>query len=219
MFPFDFLKHIANGYNQVKSTIEQYFPSQTANFRLDKSPNAPTLNIPKPAQAAEPTPQVNSRPTAADSQTGFSKFGNGGAPIATQSAQFAEAGNRLPTNIDALLPAIIALMETGGGQRQVGTNNPFNIRGIQDGTTKFINYSSPGVALLGGDNNGIQSKGFIGQILSNPAYSDFRASGDLADFFKVYTPPGPQYGNPSLDELISRYQTLRSLFPNVEGNN
>lgn len=214
MNQFDFLKFINNGYNTVKSTIEQYFPSQTNNFRMDKSPNVKKLISPQPqTQVSAPNNSlVTPRPSANDYMAGFSKFGNSGAPIATQSASFAEAAKRLPDNIDPFLPAVIALMETAGGSRQVANNNPFNIRGQQNGTLKFIDYISPEVALLGGDNNGVQSKGFIGQLLTNPAYANFLKTGNLSDFFNSYTPPGPAYGNPSMEELLARYSNLRSLF-------
>jgi len=214
MGPFDFLNNIKNtmsqyfqpGMNQVSSTLNQFFPSRANNLRIDKPSKAPDLtSVVKAAKAI---------PNATDFQSGFSKFG-ADAPVATASSAFAQAAQQMPSNIDPFLPAVIALMETGGGAKTVAANNAFNLSGIQNGQNGFVSYPDFNTALLGGDNGGVQSQGFMGTILNGPAYSNFRSSGDLADFFGAYTPPGPEYGNPSLEELLGRYQALRSLFPGI----
>lgn len=221
MGPFDFLNNIKQGLeqyfqpamNQASNTLGQFFPSRTLNFRLDKSPKAPDIHpiINAASKPQQPTPA----PTGVQPQdinAGFANFGPN-VPVATASSEFAQAGNQLPPNIDSLLPAIIALMETGGGAKQVGANNPFNIRGIQDGNTQFIDYPDLKTALLGGDNGGVNSQGFVGQITNNPNFSTFRDTGNIADFFNTYTPPGAANGNPSLEDLVARYKAIEALFP------
>lgn len=215
MGPFDFLNNIKNTLTQyfqpakdtVSSTLNQFFPSKTNNLRLDKGPKAPDLKI-KPVQAQEP------RPSSSDFQSGFKKF-NTNAPVATASPYFAEAAQKMPDKVDPFLAAIIALMETGGGMNTASSNNLFNLSGTQNGQQGFVSYPDFQTSLLGGSNQGVQSQGFVGTILNNPAYENFRNTGNLADFFNVYTPPGADYGNPSLEELISRYNALRALFPQM----
>lgn len=229
MGPFDFLKglgtlksnieqYFSPATSQVSNTLTQYFPSRSNNFRLDKSPAAPQLSIPQ--QQQQPAPQAAPpaqppRPTAQDYTQGFNAFG-ANVPVATQGAQFAQAGAALPSNIDPYLPAIISLMESGGGAKTVAPNNAWNIRGMQNGQQQFVSYPDLATALLGGDNNGVQSSGFVGQVLNNPAYAPFRSSGNIQDFFQTYTPPGAAYGNPSMDELVARYQALHALFPQLQ---
>lgn len=215
MGPFDFLNNIKNTLTQyfqpakdtVSSTLNQFFPSKTNNLRLDKGPKAPDLKI-KPVQAQEP------RPSSSDFQSGFKKF-NTNAPVATASPYFAEAAQKMPAKVDPFLAAIIALMETGGGMNTASSNNLFNLSGTQNGQQGFVSYPDFQTSLLGGSNQGVQSQGFVGTILNNPAYENFRNTGNLADFFNAYTPPGADYGNPSLEELISRYNALRALFPQM----
>lgn len=206
---FDFLHNLQQGLqqyfqpaqSQVHNTIEEFFPSKSNNMRMDASVKPPTIH---PTQ--QPTQQpVRQIPTSQEFQKGFARFGSN-VPVASASPVFAEAAKQLPPTVDSLLPAIIALMESGGGQKVTGVNNAWN---LSDGQ-KFVDYPNYQTALLGGDNNGVQSKGFIGNLLHNPAYEQFRKTGDLADFFSSYTPPGN--GNPSMGELISRYQKLRQLF-------
>jgi hypothetical protein len=221
--PLDFLNTVKNGlsgYFKPSATTEQFSPTKTNNMRMDMASGSPKLAIPIPQSQylgnppPVPVSQQKSIPKPAVFQNGFTKF-NEEAPVATQSAIFAKAAKQLPSNIDPLLPAIIAIMETGGGSKLAANNNLFNLRGTQDGQNKFIDYPSMETALLGGKNRGVESQGFIGTILNNPSYSKFRSSGDIADFFKVYTPPGSQYGNPTLEELISRYHSIRTLFPEM----
>lgn len=77
MLSFDFLpglKSDINQYfkpsqNQVGSTIGQFFPSKTLNFRMDATPKAPEINalIPKsqPAQnEQQPLPEISMIPQA-----------------------------------------------------------------------------------------------------------------------------------------------------------
>lgn len=201
---FDFLSKIRStieglfGQNQTKATIAPVHVT-----RPPPPPPQPQSQV-QGAQTSAPSPQ--------DFQKGFNAFGNN-VPVATASADFAQGAQQLPPNVDPYLAAVIALMETAGGSRSAAVNNPFNISGTQDGNQGFINYPDYRTALLGGDNNGTPSRGFTGTILNNPAYADFRNSGNLADFFNTYTPPGAQNGNPTLEELLSRYMQLRQLFP------
>lgn len=142
---------------------------------------------------------------------GFERF-KPGIPVMSIADRFAEAASRLPKNIDPYLPAVLALMETGGGEKVVGDNNAWNLSGTQNGKRGFVGYPDFATALLGGDNGGVQSQGFVGTVLNDAPYAKFRNTGNLADFFQVYTPPGEEYGNPSMEELLDRYARLRALF-------
>ena len=211
---FDFLNNLgqslANYFSPALSTVKNVFDEliPTRKAAAMGSSAVPEINVPQPSS----TPQPASMPSAETYTQGFNNFGTD-LPVASYAPQFAEAATQLPETIDPLLPAIIALMETGGGVNTAANNNPFNIRGIQDGQTQFIDYPDIATALLGGENQGVTSSGLLGQLLTNAAYDSFRQSGNLEDFFTSYTPPGEAYGNPSLDELIARYTDLRDLFP------
>lgn len=236
MNPFSFLNNIGSNLaqyfqpaaNQVKNVFDQFsglFGNQSLISPLPDEPKPVKLNptvtmsnrVPPSSPAPTQTPQVppisqigqNGTPITADQiLSGFNRFAPD-TPAATQSAEFAKLGQSMPQGIDQLLPAILSLMETGGGKHTVGSNNWLNVRGSQGGKTQFINYPDLNTALFGGQNGPDVSGGFSG-LINSPTYSDFRQSGKLEDFFKHYTPPGE--GNPSLQELLDRYNTLRMLF-------
>lgn len=144
------------------------------------------------------TPQV----TGENVMRGFKRFSNPPPPAATLSAQLAEAGQDLP---DPFLPAILTLMETGGlhPNKTATPNNLFNVG-------PSINYPTPEASILGGGER--NQLGLKGLLRPGGLYDDYLQSGNLADFFNHFTPPGEEYGNPSMEELMDRYNSLRSLF-------
>ena len=167
------------------------------------NPNASSMDVPNIVTPPPPKPDYSALKSKIDQ--GLSKYSpDQPLPIASMSGQLAEAGSQLGQN--DLLPTIMALMETGGGTKSVGNNNPYNIRGIQDNKRQFINYPDLQTSILGGGDQ----KGFLGTILNSGYYNDFNQSGNLADFFKTFTPQGE--GNPSQEELIARYLQLMSYF-------
>lgn len=175
---------------------------------------------PPVAEAAEamlPTPTPTNVPMRYAPATldaisqGFSRFG-GDVPISSAAKAFVQAGEELPDNIDPYLPAVISLMETGGGRHNVGDYNAFNISGTQNGKRGFVGYPDYETAILGGPNGDVESSGFVGLISEGSPYAKFRETGRLDDFFRSYTPPGEQYGNPSMEQLLDRYARIRRLF-------
>lgn len=197
----DLIKNITTPIgNWFNSASTYHFDIHPPSNVLPQVPQVQANNTPSAPQHHQITPDMV--------QQGLSKYGN--VPIATLSGTLSQAGNALPKTVDPYLPTIVSIMETQGGKRQVAQNNPVNLRGVQNGRTQFINYPNPQTAILGGPNGPDQSQGLVGTILNNPAYADFRQSGKLSDFFKRYTPPGE--GNPSQDELLSRYSQIRSNF-------
>lgn len=161
--------------------------------RLLNSGQEPTT--PSPSPSAMPSPGGTISPELLSK--GFNQFSNPTPPISAYAPQLAQAGQNLP---DPLLPAVMSLMETGGMQHMASGNNPFNIG-------PGISYPSPDVAILGGGPNNQQG---LAGILKSGIYNDYIKSGNLEDFFKHFTPPGGD--NPSMEELLNRYMTLRSLF-------
>ncbi len=154
----------------------------------------------EPTPTPTPTPQA---PDASRIQAGFERWRQPAPPIATMSGQLAQAGQGLP---HPLLPAIMSLVESGGltNQRMADYSNPFGI--MSPGTQDLVRYPDPQTAILGGGGQ----RGFAGLMRSGGPYEEYLQSGDLADFFKRYTPPSP--ANPSQEELIQRFNMLRSLF-------
>jgi len=145
----------------------------------------------KPLQvSAQPTPTP---PPAQAFTQGFNNYGS--VPAANYANEFAAsaAANPLP---DPYLPAVLAIMETGGGRNMAYENNLTNW-GMQD--MPSIPY------MIDRMYSGIGSR--------FPYYQDYMKSGNLQDFFNSYTPPGPEHGNPTMDELLQRYNAIRQLFP------
>ena len=189
--------------SNVKNVFDSLIPGRKKKA-LGSVP-VPEVNVPTPS----PIPTQRPLPSADIFSQGFNNFAPN-LPVANYASQFETAASKLPPKVDSLLPAIMAIMETGGGVKLAAKNNPFNIRGSQGGQTKFIDYPDITTSLLGGQNGPNISSGLLGQLLDNPAYGKFRETGNLEDFFNKYTPPGPD--NPSIDELLQRYNSIRSLF-------
>lgn len=208
--------------DNIKNTLESYF--QPAASRVGGAANAITntfLHQDKPPQLVSPVPQNQTMPAAQTQQPaqaqppqqqpsgqdllthqiqhGFDNYSQPPVPAATMSGELAQAGSQLP---DQLLPAVLALMESQGMSNPTTPNNMFNIG-------PGINYPDPRTAILGGGSQ--NQEGLLG-ILKSGLYDKYLQSGNLADFFQTFTPPGEQYGNPSMEELLSRYNQIRSLF-------
>jgi hypothetical protein len=157
----------------------------------------------------EPTPTPN--PILEQLKKGFEEgFANYSLksnytnPLATMSAELAKAAvdNNLP---DPYLPATMSLMETSGGKNMTYDNNPFNYGGDKPDLQTAINKV----------NQSIGSTAGIGTTDANGMgglYRDYIKSGNMQDFFKIYT-PNADPSNPSYDELIDRYTNLRQYFP------
>ena len=166
-----------------------------------------TRPLPTPTPAPQ-RPQAPPRRSVEDLtgtiQSGLERF-SPGTPLASQSAQLAQAGQDLP---DQLLPVLVALAETRGGkdllERTRGANNPFNIMYGGD----LIDYPDLSTAILGGGG----SRGFSGLMRPGGLYEDYRQSGDLSDFLSRFSPFGSEYGNPEEEQQLSNYAYLRSLF-------
>lgn len=139
-------------------------------------------------------------------RTGLQSSPFSASPLSTMSAQLAQAGSQLPKTVDPLLPTIVALMESRGllDPKPRLANNPYNIM-----TGGLVNYPSPEVAILGGGPR--NQLGLLGLLREGGLYQDFRESGNLADFFRRFTPRSDPL-NPSTEELLARYQSLRELF-------
>lgn len=124
------------------------------------------------------------------------------APISTLSGQLAQAGAGLPEAVDPLLPVILSLMETSGGRNLSAPNNLFNIG-------PGISYPDPVVNILGG---GPQDQlGLAGVLRPGGIYDPFLQTGDLSEFFRTFTPETDP-ANPSNEELVNRFNTLRDIF-------
>lgn len=199
----NFFERVVQGFNNL-------FHRDDRDRLVSPVPERPT----QPTATPTPSPKPE-KVTPEQIEAGLRKF-DASSPLLDYTQQLADAANRMPKGVDRFLPVVMSIMETGGGKKLAAQNNPFNLRGTQAGRTKFIDYPSMDVAILGGDNQGVQSKGFVGTIGEHPAYEKFRQSGSLEDFFNSFTPPGPEYGNPSMDELKQRYNSIRNLFAETE---
>ena len=184
-----------NGQSPFKKP--KSFVEKIKDFFLPKQPEIisplsgkDTLSSP---EYIAPTPTSTPTPTPVPLFDRFKKgFEGYGSDLATASAQFAQSAkdNPLP---DPFLPAVLSFMETSGGKKQKFANNPFNW-GMQD--MPSLEYAIDRI--------------YSGIAKRFPYYKDYLKTGDLRDFFKRYTPEGPS--NPTPDELIERYGSLRKRF-------
>ena len=166
-------------------------------------------------QAYQPTPTPTPTPTPPYEENihkGFEKYGAGReVPMATMSAQLAELGQQLP---NPYLPAALALKESSGlvntpeNQRMRAYSNPFGIKDIGG----LVRYPNLQTAIMGGGNRapgGTPQMGLKGTLLSD-YYKDYRQSGNLEDFLRVYTPPGGT--NASMQTQLAVLKQLLSYF-------
>ena len=191
MGPFDaFLSTLGNLGNSIGGYVR---------------PSLEQLGLLKPPAVVSPIPQGYVPPTPTPTPNysdiisrGMQNFSPGNVvPAASMSSQLATAGQGLP---DPRIAAVLSLMESGGGQR-MRNNNLFNLG-------PGIPYPDLQTAILGGGEN--NQFGFKGIMREGGPYQDYRQSGNLEDFFSIFTPPGP--GNPTIEELLNSYYELRKLF-------
>jgi hypothetical protein len=124
--------------------------------------------------------------------------GLGTPPIATLSAQLAEAGHG---QHDPLLPTINSLKETGGGFKQAHENNPLNIF-----DPRGKDYPNPESNIAG--RKGDERWSFKELLDEGSAYGKYRDSGNLEDFFSVYAPVSDPR-NPSIEEQMALYEDIK----------
>jgi hypothetical protein len=184
---------VAGDTDQMNLPAIQY-PDWMSN--APGAPSAPTM----PGQLASVTPSsYDPNEVAKMIQSGFQKY-NPQVPAGKYAKEFAQAGEGLP---DQLLPAILAIKETSGGTKISHKNNYLNIG-------PEIDYPSPESNIVGG-----QGKlGFKG-LLNTPAYKEYMKTGNLEDFFKVYTPHTDKNGkviNDSYAKQIQDYNKYRKYF-------
>jgi hypothetical protein len=163
----------------------------------------PDPQAPQDEPVASPTPTTPA-PMSIDAiaeaiKTGLNNYGERSGqenPLATVSAQLASAGsqNNLP---DPYLLPTINLKETSGSKFLKNKNN-------------YFNYGD------WGNNDITQSINQVAKSLGKPEglYKDYLKTGDMADFFKVYTPTQDPL-NPSYQEQIRQFNQLRKYFPEL----
>jgi hypothetical protein len=169
---------------------------------LFKPKSTPTP-VPTPKVMPVPTPD----PVVQKIVSGLTAWGNGETPpIASMAAELKQVGESLPHKF---LPAALALKESGGlrdSEKARKRNNPFNVKD-QNG---FVQYDNLPQAILGGiDLTGMTRRGLKG-VLTDPRYAKYLQTGDLKDFFNVYS--NPKVGNPSMEKQVADMEQLLSYF-------
>lgn len=235
MDPISLISQFLNkAKGKLGDSLGKMVPTSTYSDMPQKSPGykannpAPQASAVPQAQQAQPAlAQQATQPTSPQGLPVLRGFG-GAAPISGEQlasliaqhrgadtpilqnlSTLINAGNQLPSNLDPLLPIVLAIRETQGGRYNKGQNNPYNIRGIQgDKSSKFIDYPSVDVASQGGQNGPDVSQGLTGLLGKNPIYSDFRQSGKLQDLFAHYSPTADSNG--SLDQQAENYKWIRN---------
>jgi len=120
-------------------------------------------------------------------------------PLATASARMADqaVNNNLP---DPYMPAAMNIMETGGSKHMAQPNNYFNW-----GTNAKPDINTAIDRMVQG----------VGNTGDTGLYKDYLQSGEMADFFKKYT-PSTDPNNPALDTLLGTYTNIRNkYFPKI----
>lgn len=172
------------------------YPDWMANAPASP-PQAPTADVlGASAQSPSPTPlPANLADIAKVIQHGLTAYGS--PPVTQSSDALATAGQGLP---DPYLPAIISLIESGGGKNVTrGDNNIYNMNANQGGVV----YPDINTAILGGDGH----QGFKGIV--NKMYQDYINSGNVGDFFNKYSPPSE---NAPLNTQVDRYNSIKKQY-------
>lgn len=185
------------------------FGADTPSTEAAQQPTvAPTM---APTSTPTPTPQQPDLNAIAEAlKKGFNDYSLKSGydnPLATMSAEMARAGQdaNLP---DPYLPATINLKETTGGKFLKHKNNMFNWsdKPLPDLQTAINNvYNGIGSTAP----NGTYDENGYGGL-----YKDYLKTGNLEDFFRVYTPSSDP-NNPSYEEQIRQFKQLRGYFPSL----
>lgn len=165
---------------------------------MGNAPASPSGSV-LAAQYAQPSPTPTSVPSnlAKIIKQGIEKYDKN-SPVATLSAELAQAGHGLP---DSLLPTILSLIETHGGRDITkGKNNYYNALPTRAG----VNYPDPRTAILGGNGQ----KGLYG-LLTSGLYDKYLKSGKLEDFFSRYSPASE---NASIADQVDRYNSIKDQY-------
>lgn len=162
-----------------------------------------------------PTPRPRMTLTPEDIEAGYEAWGRGNTPpIATMSAALAEFANDPRVPDPRLIPALI-LKESGGLRDQESArvkNNPGNIMSFDaQGNRSLAQYPNLEVGILGGGPNNQQ--GMRGTILGGK-YDKYLNSGDLGDFFPIYSPAGE---NADYATQIANTEALMDYFKPGQG--
>lgn len=203
--------------NPLQAIANWLQSSSTHSFRRPGVQQAqaqqPQTQQPIPQPTQQPSPQATPISIPQDRLAqNISNTWGADTPLLKNLALFIQAGNKLPGNMEKLLPIALALRETQGGkdlqnpatmkdlQSGLGENNMFNIRNEQG---KFQNYPDLQTAVMGNLDQGGESGGAYGLLAgtkpsSKYIYEDFRKSNDYKDLFSHWSPSSDKNG--SLDE-------------------
>ena len=188
--------------------------------------NAPVVATPVPV--ATPIPTATPVPTPGSFQQliqqGLNQF-NPKAPLASQSAELARAGETIKnsgTKVDPLLPVLLAMRETRNGldlahetrQRGGDYEGLNNIYNFHDTTRpgKFVNYPDLNTAINGGPNPeyNMDSGGLVNYLLNSDYMKNYRETGDLNEFNNVFTPQSDN--NPNFQTLTDQMNELKRKY-------
>lgn len=193
-------------YNQYGDDLVAHIPGVTQAGPKDETGAGGSQGTTNWSDVYKNTSKLSLEKLAENIKKGFEKYGS--KEGAKYAMEFAKAGINLP---DPYLPAVLSLKETSGGKHLSRENNWLNIG-------PDIDYSSVEQNVLGGEGK----KGFMG-LMQSGLYDAYLKSGDLNEFFKVYTPQA--YKNPdgsmgyngTYPQQINQYNSLRENFADSGG--
>lgn len=192
------------------SDLGSFFNNFSQRNRGAEIKDTKTQPSPSPSVSPQPSPSMAPSQDTLQQQIDsglqrFSQRAGSEVPIASLSAELAQAGRQLPQEINQpFLPTILALMESRGllDSRPAQYANPYNVM-----APDLVQYANPQQAILGGDGK----LGLMGLLREGGPYQSFRETGNIADFFNTFTPSSDPL-NPSNQDLVDRYNSLLSLF-------
>lgn len=186
-------------FGQPQGITPQEQPGLSFDSLMNKMKAVLGVQQANASEMPTPTPTPTPHPLQGAIEKALNEY-RGGVPIATMAAQLAQAGEGLP---DPLMPAIMPLIETAGGEAITrGNNNLYNMLPTEAG----VNYPDYETAILGGGPD--EQKGFVGTIKGGK-YDDYLESGDLADFFDTFS---PSHENAAIADQITRYNSIRKQY-------
>lgn len=173
--------------------------------------NAPISSVKKVAQPQKAVKAAKTKRSSTNLERsiyeGLQRY-SPNVPVGTASAALAQAGEEFQKRgLDPYIPTLVSLIETSGGRNFTrGQNNLYNVLANTGG----VNYPDYETAILGGGEGGRQ--GFLGTILNSGYYKDYLRTKKLEDLLKVFTPPGAEHNNASMQRQLERYADLRRYF-------
>lgn len=205
------------GANALMSGVKSSFIPVQAGNNSTVLAKAKADSLKMQSITPTPTPTVDEEAYVNAIKQGLSAH-KADPQVIALAQKYAELQKRYNIPDKYLIP-IMAIMETGGGRWFKGYDAPTEEQRAAEYEKWKNNPYNWGIASnsagVPGTIEDITEKVYSGIAGRVPAYQDYMKSGDMADFFKHYTPETDPR-NPTQAQLIERYKKIRKAFEEAE---